>query len=137
MSKKLYLTVSCRLQRWAHRQSRIADRKWKRQKNQTLQIREEKMAPRIYIYIYVCVCECMYPVASAIKVVLHRAFRASTTSQVTLANNFFKTSVLCACQGSPMCILCVWVVWIVSLYLYSKIVLGSHAFISYIWATVS
>lgn len=66
----------------------------------------------------------MYPVASAIKVVLHRAFRASAISRVTLANNFFKTSVLCACQGFPMCVyvcvsllVCVWVVWIVSMYL--------------------
>lgn len=46
----------------------------------------------------------MYPVASAIKVVLHRAFRASAISRVTLANNFFKTSVLCACQGFPTCV---------------------------------
>lgn len=42
-------------------------------------------------------CVSVYPVASAIKVVLHRAFRTSTISQATLANNFFKTSVLCAC----------------------------------------
>lgn len=68
----------------------------------------------------------MYPVASAIKVVLHRAFRASAISRVTLANNFFKTSVLCACQGFPTCVcmcvcvsmlVCVWLVWIVSMYL--------------------
>lgn len=70
----------------------------------------------------------VYPVANAIKVVLHKAFRASTISQVTLANNFFKTSVLCAQGGFPVCAVSyVWSwLWIVSLYLYNKISNDAH-----------
>ena len=45
-------------------------------------------------YICVCVSVSVRPPASGIKVVLRRAFRAPNINQVTLANNYFKTSVL-------------------------------------------